>query len=196
MRDVRFFPNRKTVAHFRGGRMLRKLGTILFLTGSISAFAADKIQSLNLKVGLWEVTHTTSLTGTPPIPPEMLAKMTPEQRAKFEERMKARAAAPPKTHTEKSCITQKDLDKDTLFSDDDDKSCTRSVISSTNTKLEMRVECQEDGTKRTGSFKLEAATPESVKGSMQMVASNDEQAMNINSTFTAKWVGAACGDVE
>ena len=104
--------------------MLRTLGTILLLIGSISAWAADKIQSLNLKVGLWEVTHTTSLTGTPPIPQEMLAKMTPEQRAKFEERMKARAAAPPKTHTEKSCITQKDLDKDTLFSDDDDKSCT------------------------------------------------------------------------
>ena len=63
--------------------MVRTLGTILLLIGSISAWAADKIQSLNLKVGLWEVTHTTSLTGTPPIPPEMLAKMTPEQRAEF-----------------------------------------------------------------------------------------------------------------
>jgi hypothetical protein len=59
------------------------LGIVLLL--SLTVMAADKIQPLNVKLGLWETTHTTTTSGQMPIPPEMLAKLTPEQRAKMEE---------------------------------------------------------------------------------------------------------------
>src|SRR4030095_12433973 len=125
---------------------MRRTSTLaLLLLLAILGWTADKIQPLNLKVGLWEVTHTTSMSGSPPIPAELLAKMTPEQRAKLDERMKARAADPPKTSVEKSCVTAEDLKKDTLFADDD-KTCARTVTSSTANKLEMRVVCEEEGT--------------------------------------------------
>jgi hypothetical protein len=176
--------------------MRRTLVPALLILSSTLLCAADKIKPLSLKLGLWEVTSLTSVSGAPPIPPEMLAKMTPQQRAKFDERMKARAAEPPKSHTEKSCVTQEDLDKNKVFGDDDDKSCTRTVVSSSDTKLEMHVECQEGGIKRTGNFNVEASSPESAKGSMHMAAANSDRAMNVDATFTAKWIAAACGEVD
>jgi hypothetical protein len=176
--------------------MRRTLALALLILSSIVVCTADKIKPLNMKLGLWEITNLTSMSGEPPITPEMLAKMTPQQRAKFDERMKARAAEPPQSHTEKSCITQEDLDKNKVFGDDDDKSCTRTVISSSDTKLEMHMECQDGGIKRTGTFKVEAPSPESAKGSMQMAAANADRAMNVDVTFTAKWIAAACGDTE
>jgi hypothetical protein len=168
----------------------------LLLSTSALVWAADKPKPLNLKLGLWEATSLTSISGAPPIPPEMLAKMSPEQRAKFEERMKARAAEPPRSHTEKSCLKQEDLDQNKMFSsDDDEKACTRTVISSTDTSIEMRVECQ-GAVKRSGTFKVESSSPENAKGTMHMAATNSDRAMNVDVTFTAKWIAAACGDVE
>src|SRR5262245_49843809 len=79
--------------------------TLLVLSSS-ALFAADKLQPLNVKIGLWEVTHTMSMSGMPPIPAELLAKMTPEQKAQLEERMKARSAEPPHSTTEKQCVTK------------------------------------------------------------------------------------------
>src|SRR5690242_9544509 len=51
--------------------------------------AATKMQPLNVKPGLWETTVTYSMAGELPMSPEMLKKMTPEQRARLEEAMKA-----------------------------------------------------------------------------------------------------------
>lgn len=169
-------------------------GVLCFST--LAMWAADRPQ-LNVKTGLWEVTFTTTTSGTPPIPAEMLAKMTPEQRAKFEERVKARNAAPPQAHTEKECLTEEELKKETLFgSDEDDKECKRTILSSTSSKVEARVDCESDGVKRSGTMTIEALSPENVKGTMHMTAASEERAMNVNSTFAAKWLGAACGDVQ
>ena len=176
--------------------MRRALLLALLLSTCALVWAADKVKPLNLKLGLWEATSLTSMTGAPPIPPEMLAKMTPEQRARYEERMKAREAEPPRSHTEKSCVKQEDLDHNKMFSsDDDEEACTRTVISSTDTSIEVHLECQ-GAIKRSGTFQVESSSPESAKGSMHMAATNSDRAMNVDVTFTAKWIAAACGDVE
>jgi hypothetical protein len=46
--------------------------------------------SLNAKVGAWEITTTSLMTGMP-VPPEALAGMPPEQRARIEKAMRARS---------------------------------------------------------------------------------------------------------
>lgn len=47
-----------------------------------------KHQPLNIKTGLWETTSTLKMSGDMPIPAGMLDKLTPEQRARLDERMK------------------------------------------------------------------------------------------------------------
>ena len=65
----------------------------------MSAPTFDKITPPNIKTGLWEMSETHTMTGMPPmsIPPEALARMTPEQRAQMEEHMKNSMGGGPKT---------------------------------------------------------------------------------------------------
>ncbi len=81
---------------------------------SLTLFAADKITPLNVKEGLWEITVTHSMSGMPAmpsIPPDALAKMPPEQRARIEAMMKGGAS----TDVHKDCITKEKLEKTNCF---------------------------------------------------------------------------------
>jgi hypothetical protein len=70
--------------------MRTALYLMLMLASSMKIFAGDNITPLNVKEGLWEVTNTRSMsgiTGTRNIPPDVLAKMPADQRAKIEAMM-------------------------------------------------------------------------------------------------------------
>src|SRR5256885_17186130 len=67
--------------------------------------------SLDVKTGLWEITSTGATTGAPPVPPQALAQMTPEQRAKMQSAMQAAISRNNQPHISKSCITQKQPEK-------------------------------------------------------------------------------------
>lgn len=149
-------------------------------------WAAD---TLNVKPGQWESTMTTQMTGLPPIPQEVLDKMTPQQRQMMEERMKGNQTTHPVTT--KSCLTKEDIQKG-FNGGDDDKACTRTVISSSSSKQEIKIECNRDSGKQTGIVKIEAASSESVKGSGQFTMSQGARSMTVNSSFTAKWLGPTC----
>ena len=108
----------------------------LVMLSSVAVWAADKLQPLNVKTGLWETTTTRITSGEIPIPAEMLARLTPEQRARMEARMKANSAEKTKTNTSKSCMTKEKLEK-APFSDEQ-KECTRTIVTSTSSKAEVR----------------------------------------------------------
>ena len=164
----------------------------LLLASSIHVWAADKVQPLNLKVGLWEVTKSMTTSGEMPVPAELLARLTPEQRARLGERMKARSAEKPKTTTRKNCLTREELDKGATFSENKN-SCKRTVIASTSTKAEVRVVCEDQGMKTDVTFQIDALSAESVEGSVHLIMDGGGHTMNSNSSFTAKWVGPVCG---
>ncbi len=75
--------------------MRRKLVVValfLFGGGAVAAqVATQKLTPLQVKTGLWEVTTNTTRTRQMPMSPDLMARMTPEQRAKMEEGMKANA---------------------------------------------------------------------------------------------------------
>jgi Protein of unknown function (DUF3617) len=170
---------------------------LLMLTFVPSAMAADKFVRPNIKTGLWEITETHTMTGLPPmpaIPPEALAKMTPEQRAQFEEHMKGMSGTP-KTTTRKDCVTQEKLDKDMAF-DEHRQECTRTIISSSSTMTEMKIHCQEKDATSDGTFKFEALSSENVKGTVRMVINSHGRPMNMNFDFISKYLGPTCGDVK
>lgn len=170
-------------------RMKILLGVLLVF--AVGGLAAQKMEPLHIKPGLWEMTITSS--GQIPIPPEALARLTPEQRAKFEERMKARAEGETKTH--KECLTKEKLEKSMMF-EHEHQDCTRSVNTSTGSKLDLHFTCDKKGTKVDVAVLMEALNSETVKGTTHITGNGATNTFNMSSAFLGKWVSAACGDVE
>jgi len=164
------------------------LWSLTFLWASI-LLAAGKYQPLNVKTGTWQTTFTTTTSGAPPIPQDMLDKMTPEQRARFDAMMKKMASGKPTTRTSKSCLTREKLEKDPF---NDRKSCKETVINSTGSKMEIQEICTEEQSTITANVRIEASDSENVKGWMQSTVTGEGRTMNVNATFTSKWIGAAC----
>ena len=166
----------------------------LIVFSSPTLWAADSITPLNLKEGLWEMTVTHSMSGmpaTPNIPPDVLAKMPPEQRARIEAAMKGE----PSTDVRKECITKEKLEKHSAFSNNRGD-CTRTVVNSTGRKLEVKIHCEEKQSSTDGTLALETVGSDRVKGTMQSVTNANGHTMNMNFTFSSKYLGPACGDVK
>ena len=121
----------------------------------------------------------------PAIPPEALAKLPPEQRAKIEGRMKGA----PQTST--VCVKKEKLEQPFRF-DKMDKACTRDIVTSSGSMQEFHVECTHEKSKTSGVVRVEAMNSENIKGSMQMDTTHGDRTMTMNSTFTSKWVGSTC----
>jgi len=162
---------------------------------SLTLWAADNITPLNVKEGLWEVTVTHSMTGmpaTPNIPPDALAKMPPEQRARIEAMMKGT----PTTDVRKECVTKEKLEKNLAFGNSRGD-CTRTVVTSTGHKLEMKVHCEEKQSSTDAQFVIEAIGSDSVKGTNHMVSNTSSgHTMTMDFTFSSKYLGPECGDVK
>ena len=169
----------------------------LIVFSSLTLWAADTITRLNLKEGLWEMTTTHSMTGMPPIPADTLAKLPPEQRARMEAAMKQSGAGVPKTDVRKHCITKEKLEKQSAF-DENRKDCTRTIVSSTGSKLEMKIHCEgkDQQMSMDGAFVVEVVSSDSAKGSMHAVTNGNGRTMNMDFTFSSKYLGPACGDVK
>lgn len=173
-------------------KIIIAIAVILF--SSCAAFAADKMQPLDVKLGLWETTVATQMSGMPPIPPEALARMTPQQREQMQAAMAARGGPGAKPTVTKSCLTKDKLEK-AMFGEER-PNCKQTVVTSTSSKAEVRMECQEKQMKSTATVMVEALNSENVKGSVKGEASGEGNTMNFNSNFTSKWLGASCGKTE
>jgi uncharacterized protein DUF3617 len=129
------------------------------------------------------------------IPPDALARMTPDQRAKVEAMMKSQGSGSPRTSTNKSCMTPEKIKRSEMFYEQ--KQCTKTVVTSSSSKLELRMHCtMEGGAKADGTVRVERISSESTRGSVQMTSTSGDHTMNMNSTFTSKWLGPDCGDVK
>jgi len=174
--------------------LLATIFLALIVFSSLTLWAADSITPLNVKEGLWEMTVTHSMSGmpaTPNIPPDVLAKMPPEQRARVEAAMKGG----PSTDVRKECITKEKLEKHSAFSNNRGD-CTRTVVNSTGSKLEVKIHCEEKQTSTDGTLVVETVGSDRVKGTMQAVTNANGHTMNMNFTFSSKYLGPACGDVK
>jgi hypothetical protein len=168
-----------------------------------AAWAADPV-AMDVKTGEWEYTVTTQMAGMPQatqhqmpsIPPEQLAKMPPEQRAKIEAALKqagAMASGKPTTTTSKNCIKKEDLEK-MIPNGNKEQSCKVTLVSSSRTKQELKMDCESNGGKQTGTVVVEALSSESTKFNLQVASNQDGHAMNMTVNGTSKWLGATCTD--
>jgi hypothetical protein len=167
---------------------------ILMVFCSLTFWAADNFVPLDVKEGLWEMTVTHSISGLPTmpnIPPDTLAKMTPEQRARVEAMMTGQ----PTTDVNKECITKEKIAKAAAFSSNRGE-CTRTIVSSTGSRLEVKFHCDEKQSSSDGTFVMNAIARDNVKGSMHAVNNSKGRNLTMDFTFSSKYLTADCGDVK
>jgi hypothetical protein len=155
--------------------------------------AGGKITPLNVKTGLWQNTVTTTVTGGLGMPPEVIARLTPEQRARYEAAMKNHANGTPRTRTTKSCLTRKKLSEDPFADQNrENMKCKETVIKSTGSDLEVREQCAEGTSNGDVHMKFHAIDSEHVVGNGETTATMGGRTMHSTMKMDFKWVGASC----
>jgi len=173
--------------------MKKKIVLIAALAG-FCLLAADKVQPIRAKLGLWAITSTQQMQGMPPIPPEALAKMTPEQRERMEAMFKQRSGQPT-VRTNATCVTQDKLDKAPFT--EEMEACKRTIISSTSKELEMQQVCTDkSGLQSTADVRYEVIGDTAMKGTMKVKTERDGRTMNVNIDLAGKWISSDCGTVK
>ena len=155
---------------------------------------AIKMTPMNVKTGLWQNTSTVTIVGGLGLPPSVLAKLTPEQKAKYEAAMQARSGGHSSTHTNKGCLTQKDLTTDPFAqkdSSDEHIQCHGTLLSSTSTDIVLQESCSGEAS-MTYTMKIHAVDQEHAVGTGTGTATMGGRTMNSNVKFQATWIGATC----
>jgi len=167
------------------------------LTATTLASAADLMKP-NIKPGLWEITNSPQVTGELPIPEDALAKMTPEQRARMEAAMKNYAANTSKPHVYKECMTPEKIAKGfDLARHEDEKACTRKVVSSSANEVTLHDECNKPEGKTVADMHFEVKGGTQTNGNINLVITRPNgKTMTMKSTLQGKWIGADCGSVK
>lgn len=155
---------------------------------------ALKITPMNVKTGLWQSTSTITIIGSLGLPPEVLAKMTDEQKARYAAAMQAQSGGHSSTHTNKGCLTQKDLTTDPFArnnSDDENIHCHGTLLSSTSTDIVLQETCSGEATMNY-TMKIHADSAEHAIGTGTGTATMGGHTMNSSVKFDSKWISATC----
>jgi len=172
----------------------------LLVLSSSTLLAEEKFTPPNVKDGLWETTVSHSGSGLPGIPPEALARMTPEQRAQMEAMMKQKGMSSSGGSTAvKSCWTKDKIAKGMAFAQSREN-CTFDQIHSSSGHMEFKIHCEnnKDGNKTTtdGTTTVDVIGSEAVKGTTHIVSNTNGRPMTMDTTFTSRYLGSDCGDVK
>lgn len=155
------------------------------VSAAAPALAADH---LDVKPGLWSMTMQTQMSGVPSVD---LSKVPLAQRAMVQKMMAAQMGKAAKPKAFKSCLTEADLAKPTVFQGENDPLCRVVVKKVTASEVQYGEECTGAHARRvTADFK--AANAESVTGTSQAVS----QGVTVDVAISGKWVGADCGSVK
>ena len=176
-------------------RICGVLGTGVATLLGIAGAALAQTPTLDVKPGLWEITSTGTMTGTPPIPPEMLANMPPEKRAQAEAAMQAAIARGNAPLSARHCLTEEQLRRGLNFDQRHNPSCQRTVVSSSPSLLVEHEECP--GTHpMVGDFRFIAIDRGTMKGDIDIVMGTSPNALTMQRSVQGKWLGDDCGDVK
>ncbi|MGH6726583.1 MAG: DUF3617 domain-containing protein [Pseudolabrys sp.] len=168
----------------------------LALNCALALTAQAASATLNLRPGLWEMTTSGEASGAPPIPEELLARLPPERRAKLQAAMAASMARAGAPHASKQCITRQSLQRGIKIDDSGERNCHPTVISSTASVMDMRIECKSAKQAASGTIHFQTAGPEAVNGTVHMAIGNGDHRMAMKRVISGKWLGADCGGVK
>jgi hypothetical protein len=170
--------------------------TILLGLGfGVAVITAAVAATLDVKPGLWEVTSQGESSGMPPIPPQALAQMSPQQREQMMAAMQGAMARMNKPNVTQSCITQKMLDRGLDLQRENSDNCKQNVVSSTSRTLDVHVECTGQHN-ASGTLHIDALTSGTFSGTFNLVSTDGTNTMTMKRTMQGKWLGSDCGNVK
>jgi len=161
------------------------------LAGDLLPLLGIPAEPLNVKLGLWEITSETRMSGTPQLPQELLDNMTPEQRSAVEAAIAAQADKGPLRDTSRQCITKADIEEP--FRAQDIEGCTQTRVANSSTSQEMQLVCT-GARSGEGTFSIMTPTPESMTGRFELKVGDGSDAMTIVANMQGKWIAGACED--
>jgi hypothetical protein len=174
------------------------IGLAAVLAACAAVAAVASAEPLAVKTGLWEVTATGgggSGSALPQIPAEALAKLSPEQQAMVQQRMAAAGGGLGGPMVRQVCVTAATLQKG-FGGSGVGKNCTRTVVSSSATALELHLACAGER-QATGSFRVQVADAETVNGAIDLqITAKGGTALAMHRTLEGHWVAADCGGVK
>jgi hypothetical protein len=154
---------------------------------TVAVEAADPSQHLKLNPGLWEIIVGDERM---PVPAALLEKLTPEQRARLQERMKARAPQEPMS-AEKNCLTTGQLRTGVPFLPN--RSCTRISLNSADQSFSLGIRCDDHGVKLEGTLQIEVIDAKTVRGEWRLHAQPKDLRQDSARSFLAFWKTSHCG---
>lgn len=157
---------------------------------------AEKVRAPYVKLGLWETTATTTSQGTMPLAESVLARLTPEQRARVEAKLKADSAARTSNKTYRSCLTEQQLDDWRLY-DSPDANCKQTIKTSTSRVLEGYWDCDMGpGVKGSGTVHLQVVDPKTTKGAVHLTTRANGKKFTSDTSLSSRWLRSDCGSVQ
>lgn len=165
---------------------IEKNWLLIAMITALPVLAAD---GLNVKTGAWQTTLVMKTSGMA-MPESAMANMNAQQRAQMEAMMKQMSNAAPKTITEKSCITEKDLKEGAFRAQQrqKDSKCTYKTLANTSRHQEVVFECPGERGVSGGRMVVDAVDSSNIKGDMHVKTATG----TVDTTFTGKWVGPTC----
>jgi hypothetical protein len=150
---------------------------------------------MNVKPGLWEA--SIAMTGGPAIPanlsavpPEALARMTPQMREQLQSVLKGGGAP---AVTTKFCMTPDQLKQNQPVAPVD-SGCSYKVVNSSAAKQQIHLDCKKGSEARTGDVTVERLDSEHMNVTTSLQTAAGEKPMAVKTSL--KWLAAACGDVK
>ena len=167
---------------------------MLLLIALVLASASASAAPMDVKLGLWQSTITSEMSGMPPID---MSRYTPEQRARMEAAFKKYEARGPRTTTYKTCLTKKKLAEDP-FSEppQDGETCSTKMTSQSKTMWQGSRVCTGNHGRQEFSGKITALSRERVEGTMLVKMSDGGRTMTSHAKYASKWLGSDCGNVK
>ena len=182
--------------------MIRIVATMASLTFLATAPVLAQSPSIDVRTGLWEMTSERTTSGMPQmpkmpaIPPEVLAKMTPAQRAQIQAAMGARSKPKSGRRVKKVCVTAETLRKGDALGMDRDPSCKRTKDTRSARLWQLQETCVSRGRKRTLDVRYEAANRETIDGTVDVAMTDGTHNIRMKQVMHGRWLGADCGNVK
>ena len=140
--------------------------SVAVLAASVPVLILAAQAKPNVKLGLWE--SITTMEGGQPGTPQ------------------------------KICITAEKLATG-AFDSAPDQECKRTVTGSTASSMDVKEACaskDNPGMTGNGTLHIQVIDPQNVKGTLATTLSMGGRSMQMNGTFTSKWVSADCGAIK
>lgn len=151
---------------------------------------AARSEPLKLRPGLWETTTVTEKSGAHK--PGNLDQLTPEQRAKVEAQLAARAKK--ESHVVRSCMSESQLrSAEAFLGRGRQHGCTRQIETQTAGELVARLECRGGANPMQGRVEMHAVDERTLRGRAEMTyGAADRMQLLTRSEISARWLGAQC----